>query len=80
MSWSHLEEERERGVGRAVGAGRGERAAVRERERAEHALERVLALSEEPGDANYKQVIFLCKQVISDLALLYKSFFGVGKL
>ena len=49
MSWSHLEEERERGVGRAVGAGRGERAAVRERERVEHALERVLTLSEEPG-------------------------------
>jgi hypothetical protein len=29
---------------------------------------------------NYKQVFFLCKQVISDLALLYKPFFGVGKL
>ena len=47
VSWSHLEEERERGVGRAVGAGRGERAAVRERERVEHALERVLTLREE---------------------------------
>ena len=25
-------------------------------------------------DVSYKQVIFLCKQVFSDLALLYKSF------
>ena len=52
MSWSHPEEQRERGVGRAVGAGRCERAAVRERERVdEHALlERVvLPLREELG-------------------------------
>ena len=30
-------------------------------------------------DVNYKKVIFLCKEVFSDLAFLYKSFFGVGK-